>query len=99
MTPSAMELAPGHSAEDGDLSALATGKGGWARAPDTGPIVVLRQVTGRWLHGAKGRSETAIRHNLSRSPGPLAGGGMALWAQQGASAGYVRQCSGRKAAR
>ncbi|KGM47224.1 hypothetical protein ATO9_19660 [Pseudooceanicola atlanticus] len=84
---------------DRDLSALAVGKGARARTSDTDPIVVVRQATGRRLQGAKGRSETAIRHKLTRSPCPLAGGGMALLPLRYGSAGYVRQCSGGKARR
>lgn len=99
MTRVAKDLVRDRSALDRDLTALAVGKGGQDGTSDTGPIVVLPEATGRRLHGAKGRSETAIRHNLTRSPCPFAGGGMAFWSRRGASARYVRQFSGRKAAR
>ena len=99
MTRVAKDLVPDRFALDRDLFALAVGKGARARTSDTGPFVVLREATGRRLHGAKGRSETAIRHKLTRSPCPLAGGKMALWARRCASAGYIRRCSAGKARR
>ena len=99
MTRVAKDLVPDRFALDRDLFALAVGKGARAGTSDKDPIVVLPETTGRRLYGAKGRSGTAIRHNLTRSPCPFAGGGMALWSRRRASAGYVRQYSGRMAAR